>query len=278
MFIAALSASAVSISAESIEDRLNIVTDSESSSDNISELNKNEGDKSSSAFTVQKKVKAELPPPAAEDKILLESAVNYFSNGDYSSSLMKIDELLSTYPASLYLDQAIIIRAKILSKNGDYKNAAAELSKVSKESGEYPVSLYLLAEIYKNAKDTNHAREMFLKLASMFPANDLADDSLLNLGDIYLADGLSEKALETAAGIIKNYSDRETVDDAYFLLGKIFMQDKNLRDLQKARQVYKKFIFKAEVEKDPYFLNSPLLNRVRINYDNLNKYYFNEKN
>ncbi len=269
----------VPLSAQSIEERLNIVSEADNvSSKPVEQNNSTDITSANSPAVVKKKTKVEIPAPAAEDKIILESAVNYFSNADYYSASLKIDELLAAYPASMYLDQALIIRAKILAKNGDYAGAVAELSKISKESGEYPISLFLRAEIFKNAKDTNSAREMFLKLASMFPANDLADDALINLGDIYLASGSSDKALETATGIIKNYADRETVDDAYFLLGKIFMQDKNLRDLQRARDVYKKFIYMAEVEKAPFFANSPLLRRVKTNYNDLNKFYFSEKN
>lgn len=263
------------INAGSIEDRLREVQQKESQN-NVTAESSVDTNSISEKNDVQKKQKVELPPAAAEDKVLLESAVNYYNSGNMTSALKKLEDLEKTYPQSPYLDQAALWKARIYNRQGKIKEALDSLKPIEKDSGEYPSALYLAGKIYFAGRRYEGAKDFFFKLSSMFPGNDLADDSLVYLAKIYLAEGDGGRALETTVQIITNYPDRDTADDAYFMLGQIYMKDKSLQDLQRARAVFKKFIYKAEKEKDPVFASSPLLARVKKDYEYLNKYYFNE--
>ena len=74
--------------------------------------------------------------------------------------------------------------------------------------------------------------------------------------------------------IINYYPDRETVDDAFYQLAQIFKKDILLRDFSTERSLYKIFIKKAEKKKDPLFMNSPLLERVKIELAFLERRYY----
>lgn len=265
--------------AGSIEDKLREVqSDAAADKPIAAESNDSQQTMNNGSETEQKKQKIQLPPPSSEDKVLLESAVNYYNSGNMDASLKKLQDLEKTYPQSLYLDQTSLWKAKIYKRQGNIAQALEALKPIKKDSGEYPSALFLAGEIYYSGKRYEGAKDFFFKLASMFPGNDLADDSLIYLSRIYLAAGNGQRALETAVQLLTNYPDRDTADDAYFMLAQIYMKDKSLQDLQKARALYKKFINKAENKNDPIFAKSPLLARVKRDYNYINKYYFNEGN
>ncbi|HOR46017.1 MAG TPA: tetratricopeptide repeat protein, partial [Spirochaetota bacterium] len=122
-------------------------------------------------------------------------------------------------------------------------------------------------------KDYVNASERFHRVASQFPSHDLADDALINLSKTNLFQGNGNLAVDNLLNVIKNYSDREMVDDAYYNLAKVYEKDKMLRDLEKSRSLYRKFIEKSD-SGEQFFSNSPLKDRVKRDLADIDKRFF----
>jgi TolA-binding protein len=203
------------------------------------------------------------PAALGADKVLLETGISLYEAGNDSAAIDKFRQIGEKYPTSQCLDQASIWLSRALVRSGRGKEGLAELEKIREDSGEYPASLYLSGTIYRDLMMYDRAIEQFYKLSSRFPGDDLADDALIAAGKIYLSQKNGGLALTAATQVVKQYSDRDTLDDAYFLIGMILEKDPELRDIEKARLVFKKFVYRAEVEKLEVFALSPLLDRVK---------------
>jgi predicted negative regulator of RcsB-dependent stress response len=210
------------------------------------------------------------------DKALLESGIDLFEASLYTSSRQKLEELKSKYPDSPYRDIASIWLSRILLELNNPDEAVNMLKTINPESGEYPSALFSIGEIYLKKGNDPGAIEYFYKVASFSPDHYLADDSLIAISKIYLKNNNGNQSLEAAIKVIKNYEKRETIDDAYFLIAQVFEKDAILKDIGIARRLYKIFIKKAELEKAPFFYNSPLLSRVKNNLSNIENTYYSK--
>ena len=114
--------------------------------------------------------------------------------------------------------------------------------------------------------------EYYQRVQAQFPAHELADKALLNIGRLYLNQQKGAQALDSAVKIIKYYKDRDTVDDAYYLMGKVYEKDPRLKDIETARKIYRQFIKKGET--DARFGKSPLKKRVQEDLQRIDKMYF----
>jgi len=212
--------------------------------------------------------------PAGEDKYLLEMGINLYNSGDYNGGAAKFIELKQKYAGSPYAEQCKLWLAKCYSKMSENKKAFDEIGGIDQNSGEFPASLFLAAEIFQKQKDLKRAKELYYKVSTMYAGHEIADDALIRAGYINLSQKNGEAAVEAAVSVIKYYPERETLDDAYYLLGKCYETDSLLKDIEKARNIYSKFVTKADMEKNPVFVNSPLLGRVRKDLSSINKNYF----
>ena len=210
-----------------------------------------------------KKKGGEIPPSAGSDKVLLETGISLFDGGNDAAAIEKFKQLKEKYPSSPYVDQSSVWLAKAYLRIGRSKDALGELDAIGEDSGEYPSALFLSGQIYRDLHQSNKAIEQFFKLSSRFPASELADDALIAASKIYLSRKQGTLALTAAAQVVKQYPDRETLDDAYFQIGMVLEKDPELRDVEKARLVFKKFVQRAESEKLEVFAKSPLLDRVK---------------
>jgi outer membrane protein assembly factor BamD (BamD/ComL family) len=244
---------------------------------NNTQIRKVQTNPNSTANTAPKRsqIKGSIPSPVTPDMTLLETGINIYNSENYSAAINIFEKIKREYPQSPYLDQAKQWLAKSHVKQSKHKEALKELLTINQQSGEYPAALYLTADIYKNLKKFKQAEEHYQKVYAQFPFHEKADNALLTLAKLQLLEKNGNNALENTIKMIKNYSDRETIDDAYYLLGKIFERDIILKDMEKARLVYKKFIYKAEKEQNPFFKDSPLINRVKKDLKYIEKYYFN---
>jgi TolA-binding protein len=231
-------------------------------------------DKDTTEKTKEDKGKSISFPSA--DEALLKSGIQLFEASLYANSRQKLEELKSKYPDSPYKDIASIWLSRILIESGKLDEAITMLKSINQESGEYPSALFFTGEIYLRKGEEPGAIEYFYKVASQSPDHYLADDSLIAISKIYLKNNKGNQALEAAIRVIKNYQKRETIDDAYFLIAQVFEKDAMLKDVGIARKLYKIFIKKAEVEKAPFFNNSPLLSRVKNNLSNIESKYYNK--
>jgi len=209
----------------------------------------------------------------SEDMILLKTGIQFYNSGLLTHAKKKFNEIVTKYKSSPYVDQSKVWIGKILIGEYKYKDAAAILKTVSKTSGEYPASLYLLANTSLRLGNRINAIALYNIVSSRFPQHDLADDALYNMARILYQDKKGPQALPIAIKIIKYYKNRETVDDAFYLLAKIFELDPVYQDPETARAIYQNFI-KRSSDGQKFFHKSPLLKRVKRDLRILEKTHF----
>lgn len=225
----------------------------------------------------KKKKGGELPPAAGPDKTLLVTGINLLDAGNDPAAIEKFRQIKEKYPTGLYSDQASIWLARAYIKQGKYKEAVSETEKIPEDSGEYPAAVFLSGQIYSTQKQYDRALDAFYRISSRFPGHDLADNALIEAGKIYLSTKNGTQALAAASIVVKSYPDRETLPDAYFLIGQVLEKDPSMRDIEKARLVFKKFVYRAEVEEADSFARSPLLERTKRELNYLDKNFFRTK-
>jgi len=211
-----------------------------------------------------------------EDEVLYKTGVELFEGGYYDHSASNFKDLTSKFPNSIYSDNANLYLGKIEIKRFKYDTAQNFFSKIKKDSGEYPASLFYSAQALDFDKKYLGAIELFSKVSASFPDHELADNALINQSKIYIKINNGQKALESLTSILKNYKNRETIDDAYYLVGKIYLEDKKLRNIETTRFIYKNFIKKSK-SGDLYFKDSPLLPIVKKDLSDLEQIFFYKK-
>ena len=216
----------------------------------------------------------DIPAPLSGDMVILESGINAYNSGDFNMAIEKFEELQSLFPSSPFIMQAKLYLARSFYKTNNREKALENIKSMGRNSGEYPAALYLQGEIYLSLKQRSEAKNSFFQATSLFPGHDLADNSLLQLSRIYLAEGNGEEALKIAVKLLSSYPDRDTSDDAFYMIGKIYEKDSRLKDIERARIIYTNFIKRAEVEKRAPYHKSPLLGKVKRDLDFINRNYF----
>lgn len=213
-----------------------------------------------------------VPKVTNEEQILLKTGIDFYNNGMYDNSLKKFQDLGTKFPQGTLKDSAHFWKGKIYLKQYRYDDAIKELTSVTAESGDYPASLYYAGEGYLMKGDQVSSIEYYQRVQAQFPTNELADKALLNIGKLYLNQQKGTQALDSAVKIVKYYKDRNTVDDAYYLMGKVYEKDPQLKDIETARKIYRLFLKKGET--DDRFGKSPLKKRVEDDLQRLDKMYF----
>ena len=210
---------------------------------------------------------------SGKDESIYKTAIRLYETGYYDHSLAKFNEIISSYSDSKFLDNAHIWAGRIYIKKYKYDDAIKEFDSVRDTSGEYPASLFYKAEAYRYKGDKISSIEFYQKYASEYPGDPLAAYSILNAGKLYLGNKQGTESLEAAIRLIKNYPDSDTLDDAYYLIAKIYEKDPVLRDVESARRYYRIFLRKA-ANNEKYFSDSPLLPAVKRDMEQLEKTHF----
>ncbi|MBN1496144.1 MAG: tetratricopeptide repeat protein [Spirochaetes bacterium] len=212
------------------------------------------------------------PRVTGEEQLLLKTGIDFYNNGLYDHSLRKFQDLSAKFPSGMYRDSARFWMGKIYMKQYRYDDAIREFAAVSAESGDYPAAIFYSGESSQMKGDRIASIEYYQKVQAQFPSHELADKALLNAGMLYLEQRKGTQALDSAVRIIKYYKDRATVDDAYYLMGKIYEKDPQLKDVEIARRIYRQFLNKGE--SDDRFGSSPLKKRVEEDLLRVEKTYF----
>lgn len=212
------------------------------------------------------------PRITTEEQALYKTGVDFYNTGLYDHSLKKFQDLSTKFPQGTYKDSTRFWMGRIYIKQYKYDDAIREFSAVTAESGDYPASLYYTGEGLLMKGNQISAIEYFLRVQAQFPAHELADKALLSAGRLYLSQQKGGQALDSAVKIIKYYKDRDTVDDAYYLMGKVYEKDPKLKDIETARTVYRQFLKKGD--SDPRFGKSPLRKRVQEDLQRIDTMYF----
>ena len=214
----------------------------------------------------------------SSDEVLFKMGTQLTESRLYPDAEKKFRELLDQFPQSKYRDGSNFWLGTIRISENRYDEAIAFFTEIKKtDSGEYPAAQFKLGECYQYKGDLIKSIEYFRRIFSLFPTNELADNALLRTGKLYLGLKKGDLALDAAVRSIKYYGDRETLDDAYYLLGKIYENDPKLKDPEMARKIYRLFLKKAG-SGDPKFKNSPLRGRIESDLQLIEKKYFNMEN
>ena len=220
-----------------------------------------------------KKKKAENP---GADSALLKTGLSLFNSDSYDGAAKNLDELISSYPQSPYVDTARIWLGKIYVKKYEYAKAIQELSAIPETSGQYPAARFDTAFCLKSMGDTLAAISCYQTIATRFPNHELADSALLRAGILFAEIGKGSEAASAFFLVTSRYSDRETVDDALFYLAVIFEKDPELHDIERARDIYKLFL-KKSAEGEPHFKDSPLKEKAARELKRIEEIYFKIK-
>ncbi|MCL1865205.1 MAG: tetratricopeptide repeat protein [Spirochaetes bacterium] len=214
---------------------------------------------------------------SGKDEVLLKTGIQFYESGLFDHSLARFEDLIKNYPSSPFVNNARMWTGKIYLKKYKYDDAIKQFDDIKEQSGEYPASLYYKAEVYKYKSDTISAIDFYQKVSSSYPEHELADKSIINSGKLYLNSGKGYQALESAIKIIRYYKDRDTIDDAYYLIAKVYEKDQLLKDMEISRKFYKIFLKKAD-QNQKHFADSPLLETVKKDLQYIEKTYFKFEN
>lgn len=210
---------------------------------------------------------------SGKDEVLLKTGIQLYESGLLDHSLVRFTELTKNYPSSKFIDSARMFAGKIYLKKYQYDEAIKQFDAIKEQSGEYQAALYYKAEAYRYKGDPINAIEYYQKLSSSYPEHELADNAILTSGKLYLNSSKGYQALESSIKIIRYYKDKDTIDDAYYLIAKIYEKDPLLKDMEMSRKFYKIFIVKSE-QNQKHFADSPLIPAVKKDLEHLEKTYF----
>jgi len=210
---------------------------------------------------------------SGKDEVLLKTGIQLYESGLLDHSLARFNDLIKNYPSSAFINNARMFAGKIYLKKYQYDDAIKQLDEIKEQSGEYQAAIYYKAEAYRYKGDLINSIEYYQKVSSSYPEHDLADNAILASGKLYLNSNKGYQALESAIKIIRYYKDQDTIDDAFYLLAKIYEKDPLLKDMEISRKFYKSFLQKAE-QNQKYFVDSPLIPAVKKDIQHLEKNYF----
>lgn len=214
---------------------------------------------------------------SGKDEVLLKTGIQLYQSGLIDHSLIRFTDLIKNYPSSQFISSARMYAGKIYTKKYQYDEAIKQFDQIKEQSGEYQAALYFKAEAFRYKGDPVSAIEYYQKLSSSYPEHELADNAILTSGKLYLNNGKGYQALESSIKIIRYYKDKDTVDDAYYLIAKIYEKDPVLKDLEMSRKFYKLFLQKAG-ENQKHFSDSPLIPAIKKDLEHLEKTYFRFEN
>lgn len=210
---------------------------------------------------------------SGKDEVLLKTGIQLYENGLYEHSLIRFTDLIKNYPSSKFINSSRMFAGKIFIKQYKYNEAIKQFDEIKEQSGEYQAALYYKAESYRYKGEPFTAIEYYQKLSSSYPDHELADNAVLNSGKLYLNNNKGYQALESSIKIIRYYKDRDTIDDAYYLIAKVYEKDPLLKDMEMSRKFYKIFLQKSE-DNQKHFTDSPLLPAVKRDLQHLENTYF----
>lgn len=208
-----------------------------------------------------------------KDSVLLKTGLGMYNGGSYEEAEKAFSRLTAEYPQSPYADAARIKLGKIYIRQGKYDKAAAELASVEEGSGEYPAALFDSGYCLSMQGKTDEAVSSYQTTAYSFPDHELADDALLQAGILLMHAGRGSEALSSFISLFSKYKNRETADDAVFYMGQVYERDSELRDIERAADIYKLFLKKASAG-EKLFADSPLRKRTAGELERIERTYF----
>lgn len=142
-------------------------------------------------------------------KILLDSGIVYYDQGDYNTAITNFQQLITDFPDSEYADDAQYYIAWSYYNLASYEQAISEFEKIKNN---YPNSefiddsQYYIA--YCNEKKLDYYVKALLQYYSFldnYPESEYDDDAQLGIGDCCYAMSQYNSAIEGYQKVIDNY-------------------------------------------------------------------------
>ncbi len=82
---------------------------------------------------------------------------------------------------------------------------------------------FAAVQALQEAEQEELALELALELSTRFPRSEKADDALFFAAEFHFKQGAPASALETLFLLLERYQESDSLDDAYYLLGRIYL-------------------------------------------------------
>jgi len=221
--------------------------------------------------------KLESPPKAPEAKLFLTRIRELYRALKYPRVIEICREMEKTYPKGIATDQALLLKARALVKQGRFPEGRKLMKKVTREAGavsiqaealywlgnsywnrhenssarrefqrllkRYPESkwsiksLYAMGRIYETAKNVSKARECYLRIGKRAPQHELASKGTWRVGWTEYRAGNYRKAKEAFDDCLKRYPASEVVSAALYWKGRA---EEKSRNIEAARKIYRR--------------------------------------
>ncbi len=201
----------------------------------------NEIKEASIKLNVKKKKKKKRK--LSEEMRLLYVGKNLFNKNELKASEDSFMELLQKYPDSKYKDEVTYMLGQIMLKKKRYDEALMYFTKIVEDfkgSSYRGKAFYYSAYIYFIKKDYNKAIQLLSNMKYEFPGKNILYKGYILAGDIYIARGNIITGIEEYKQAIINKNRYS--DEALFKLGKVYENNKEVRNLEEAVKYYKRII------------------------------------
>ncbi len=143
--------------------------------------------------------KLKSPPKAPDAKLFLTRVRELFRALKYPRVIETCREMEKTYPQGIATDQALLLKARVLSKQGRFSEGGKLMKKVIREAGAASIqaeALYWLGNSSWNRQENSSARREFQRLLKRYPESKWSIKALYAMGRIYETAKKTSKARE----------------------------------------------------------------------------------
>lgn len=136
------------------------------------------------AITKSSKVLSYYPESKYVDDALFLLGMCFYRTGEYIKAIRKFDEIIEAFPESKYVKEALYWRTLCVYELGDYDGALDKLRELA-ESGEFAEqSMFMMGEVYYEQADYISAKESFLAYINNYPKGRFVSLARLRLANI----------------------------------------------------------------------------------------------
>ena len=153
----------------------------------------------------------------------------YFSKKMYDESLELIDEVLQTYPHTLFKSELIYYKIRVYDRLKDYENVISNAKEFLREYSSdenIPEVLSLIAKAYAKIGQNSDADYFFDRLFSEHKGNVYAQWGYIYKGEMLEDSGGNKEAIKYYKKALYNTKNLEVAASAAYHLTNIFLDDK----------------------------------------------------
>jgi TolA-binding protein len=169
------------------------------------------------------KVISRYPKSKWVDDALLLMGKSYMRKGDYGEAARKFQELTTYYPDSKWRSEALYLHGTIRFEQKQYFEARESFNRIIQEpqSQEWKrAALFRLGQTFSAEGINYEARDIFQDLIQRYPGSSLALDGEYEIGKTWFKEGDYAKAIETYENILSKNPGKGMVFDLMFEIGR----------------------------------------------------------